>query len=70
MIQTAIKAQEEKNIAPDDVGAGAASIVFGGEDGVAISFEGDLALSDVGGAVFLGAAAAPPEKNDAIDLCM
>ena len=36
MIQTSIKAQEEKNIAPDDVGAGAASIVFGGEDGVAI----------------------------------
>ncbi len=43
---------------------------FGGEHGAVMSFDGDEAVADVAAGAFLGAAAEPPEKNDAIDFCM
>jgi hypothetical protein len=35
-----------------------------------MSFEGDEAVADDAAGAFLGAAAEPPEKNDAIDFCI
>ena len=55
---------------PDEFGAGAAGSFMGGELGAVMSFEGEEAVAEDAGAAFLGAAAEPPEKKDAIDLCM
>ncbi len=54
---------------PDDAGAGAGCASLGGDEGV-MSLEGDETGREDGAADFLGAAAEPPEKNEAIDLCM
>ncbi len=55
---------------PDEAGACAAATSFGGELGAVMSFEGEEAVADDAAGAFLGAAAEPPEKNDAIDLCI
>ncbi len=54
---------------PEDAGAAAGAASVFGEVGV-ISFDGDAGGMDAAAALLFGAAAAPPEKNDAMDFCI
>ena len=54
---------------PEEAGAAAGAASVLGEVG-AMSFDGEAGGRGAAAAFFCGAAAAPPEKNDAMDFCM